>query len=286
MRLGRDMADRNPYSVRGDMLPRYEEDALGGYFDVIGTGTGYVLAAISAAAGAFGAKSYVSGLLSGGTGAVAGPLAIVVAVAAVWLASASAAVLVGRGRITKIGAVAALVGMAASFYLLVVALFPTVRDLAAQGLPWVLFSLMTAVLLPVVATPLSVRRMRETLWQDVSWSPMDSAVTFLRLHETAWVIGHIGAPASDRYAIVGSGQGDSKSFYVLDARKGWLAATSDPETVAAAMEATGGPVTRISDPTPVVRRHVYGDGGDDGRIVFRGFPPRGITNAEYYHRYF
>lgn len=233
-------------------------------------------------------------LVIGGTGAFLGAgvgavpwgatdfRTIASAVLLLWLMTVATASIADRGRVTLPGLLVSIILQLGASAGLARALLPAVSGLVADQAYLLLFLVLLLASLPVIAAPLSLRRMRETLWQDVSYSALDGTIMACGVVSWAWRLQHLGDSRGDRYGIAETG-GERKASFVIDKMRGRLAGVSDPEAAERALGMLGYAVEHVIDESHTIRAHEYPiRPWDDMR--FAAPPARGITAEEYYQR--
>lgn len=218
---------------------------------------------------------------------------IALMLAALWLATISAGALASNGRMTHLGLFLSIFTSMVSSFELTRTLLPTMVAFAAkQEYIWIFFVIFV-VSLPVTAAPLSIRRMRETLWQDVNWSLMDATLYSLGVARGAWCLAHAGNVRHDRYASVRTvatcGHTTKEDFFVVDKMLGRTAyAGESHEEMEQMLADSGYDVEHMDDFGRTIRTYEY-PWSTFGRsrvtsLVFEKPPVRGISAAEYYKR--
>lgn len=282
------MAARDPYSIAAGDLPHIPAD---GGQTVLAVGmrrdARIPLAAILAGTGAVSAL-----LLAPAMGAVAASL---LSAGAVCGLSVFSAAICGNDGATPAGAIVSCIGEFVSGFSMTTAASSLMAVASARGEATVGIALTLAAAAAVALTcGCRAKRMRDTLWQDVSWGALDGIAHRL-LIRPAWEIAHIGDALSDRYAVISGSYFDVRSKapdhrvrrrFLVDLRDGLLAPIGTGEAGDARireLREQGYRVEEVSDASGrLVRSRSYE--GDDGS--FRGCPPREITASEYYHRLF
>jgi len=271
------MADRSPYSIPAEMLPKSASEDIDSRFSHVSQPAGYALAL------GIGGLGVLTGAITGAMpwGAT-DPRTIVAAALFLWGMTVSTAAIADCGRTTIRGLFASMLLQFGTSAGLAKALLPAVFALTEERAYLWLFAVLFLVSFPVLAAPLSLRRMRETLWQDVSYSMLDSTLMALGVVKRAWWLQHLGDFHNDRYGIVETGA-ERKNYFVIDKMRGRLAGVSDPETAEKAMGMLGYAVEHIIDKSHTIRIHEYSIHSWDD-IQFVAPPARGITAEEYYQR--
>lgn len=278
------MADREPYSTPDEMLPRGTDSHFGRSMQVLPAPAGWASAAGLAVVG-FSVAARIIMTSPSTLVMMPAPIRAIMSLVSLYLLASSTASFADGGRMTHLGLLATMLTQIVSSCSLALCLAPTIATASANG-EWVaLFIVSLFVLLPCTVAPVSVRRMRETLWQDASRSAADSTVLLLRVNVAAWLLSHVGNPMADRFAIVETPTRDGKTVhFVLDKMEGRLACVEDPDVAAASLERRGYAIERIADDGGVMRRRSY-PAAKWERAVFLPAPQIDVTTAEYYHRY-
>lgn len=282
------MADRAGYSVLAEDLPRGIDVGFDKGLRVVPQAVGYVLFAGFAACG-------IVLALSLGTVPwdATSPIAIILALVSLWLTAVSAASLAGGCRVTHLGLLCSMFASVLSVTELTRTLMPAMVGFVLAGDYFWVFMLFFLVALPVMAAPLSVRRMSETLWQDVNWSMMDSTLYTFGVPQSAWFLSHVENFRHDRYAIVSTfARNDTQieglpsvRHFVLDKASGRMAAVKETGWVEEMLTREGYDVEHIEDRAKVVRWYEYPSPTEDnGTLAFQAPPARGISADEYYGR--
>lgn len=286
------MADRAGYSIQADRLPHGTDDDFERGMVTVPQPTGFFLLAGMVIVG-ISLGVYVGTVPWDATDA----LTICLVLLSTWLMSVCGGALAGGGRMTHLGLFLSLSASVVSATELTRSLSPAMSIFAANGEHAWVFALSFLVALPIVASPLSIRRMRETLWQDVNWSLMDSICYAVGIARGAWVLSHAGNLTHDRYASVKTvttyltpGEEIRTDFFMVDKMKGRTAHTGDDhENAEHALADLGYDIEHIEDTSGTIRAHEYGwstvaSAGHASHVAFMAPPARGISAAEYYHR--
>ena len=275
------MADRAGYSIEAGKLPKGTDPDFDKGMAVVPQAIGYLLLLGMSMVGVS-IGSYVGSVPWGATS----PMTI---------AMAAASALAGNGRMTHLGLLASLGLTSMVTAELTRCVFPAVAELASQGHTILLFVVFYLVDLPILASPLIVRRMRETLWQDVHWALLDSLCYTLGIAKGAWLLSHVGDVSHDRYAIVktvfpnvlSGGHDDDADFYLVDKMLGKTAYVGEtPDKAETALQDLGYDVEHIEDSSNTIRRHemTFSRAHHADSLIFENPPTKGLSAAEYYHR--
>ena len=272
------MADRSPYSIPAEDLPQSTDEELDSLAIRMPQPAGYAISAGMGVAGCF-----VGTSMGAAPWGATDPLTILSACLLVWLLTVSTGAVADGGRRTPVGMLASMLlqfGLTAG---LVRVLLPAILGLVADNAALWLFIILFLVTFPVVSAPLSLRRMRETLWQDVSYSSLDGALMSCGVVRWAWRLQHLGDFRSDRYGIVETESAGKKLHFVIDKMRGMLAGVSEPKVAEKAMGMLGYAVERMTDRSHTVRTIEYSVRPWD-EIQFEAPPAKGITAEDYYQR--
>jgi hypothetical protein len=221
------------------------------------------------------------------------PATLLMLALSLWLAMASAAALASGGRMAHFGLFCTMLASVLSVTELTRSMLPAMASFVSEGSYIWVYLLLLMVIFPIVAAPLSVRRMRETLWQDVNWSSLDASLYILGIVKASWILSHAGSTKHDRFAIVTSSVPEDRlvvgitpvMHFVVDKMRGQMALVDDPEFAESLITGSGYDVEHIEDSGNVVRRHEYPfSPSTRGGFTFMNPPARGISADEYYGR--
>ena len=279
------MAARDPYSIAVEDLPHVPAD--GSISIITRRANGDARIPITLAMTAAGA---VVALVAAPAGIPSTGAATLLSVCGLGGMAVFSAAMTGNDGATPAGVALSCAGAVLSGAATMLAASSTVTLAAALGEATLglrlLFAGMSAASL---SCGLRAGRMRDTLWQDVSWRGFDELAHRL-LIRPAWEIAHVGNRLKDRYAVVSGRYFDSRSDapdrkrkrrFLVDLRNGLLAPLLGDSSKVDELRDQGYPIDEVEDKDGrLIRARWY----DDGDESFRSCPPKEITASEYYRR--